>query len=205
MTLILFLLTFTISTFAQTSSAQPPQKQLQPVRLNDYDCKFIALAPQLFLHVNITNERKEIIYDVEVTYNIEVLEHTGDRVGRNGKFYVEAVDKASTQSSKHKVYSEHILQHPRDFKVLECSASVTGYYAPTYKTKTRQVKKKTGEQIRVSADCTSDYAKLQKLDGLERREFAERLLRSKCIWFEPVYETRPQTYKEEAYTWITVK
>jgi hypothetical protein len=73
-------------------------------------------------------------------------------------------------------------------------------------TNKRTVTVKTGDRLKVAPDCQDDYAKFQTMrPGVEKREFADKMVRLGCVSSEPVYGKTTESYADVEWWWIESK
>lgn len=93
-----------------------------------------------------------------------------------------------------------------NYKVTGCKAWISGFYKEVPLTKKRTVTVKTGEKLKVAPDCQDDYAKLQPMKpGVEKREFAAKLVHLGCVSSEAMYGKKTESYQDVEWVWVDYK
>ena len=185
-----------------TGAPTGDQDLVNKVSLDEYTCEFspFTTVPLLFVNFKIQNNNSVTLYDLTLNYTVEYEDSKG-RVTTNGETTVNQLLMNWTKQDRAPVAS--LEGERRDYRVIGCKAWISGFYKEVETMKKRTVTVKMGETIRVATDCRDDYAKLQAMKpGVEKREFAARLVRSGCVSTEPVYGKKAEYSPENGWVWV---
>lgn len=191
LTLVFVMLLATLPVIAQRN-----KEILQNVTLDSYTCD--VRASLLFFNYNVTNHNKieMILNNVILEYQILYQDETEAIVSENGQAIIETLTKGTEIGQK---MVKALSAESSDYKVTSCKAQInkSEITRKVWMTKTRTVEVKAGEKMVVAPDCKDDYAKLQAMKpGVEKREFADKLIRLGCITFKDVYGKKQEIYGE---------
>lgn len=181
------------------------QELIKNLTLAEYTCEFTTFTttPILFVNYKIKNTNPVTLYDLTLNYHLDYEDPSGRSTSKEGEGTLKLLENWTAQD---RVEVVTLPGKKTDYKVTGCKAWITGFYKEVPVTKKRTVTVKTGDKINVAPDCRDDYAKLQTMKpGLEKREFAAKLVRLGCVSNEPVYGKKAENYQEVEWWWVEYK
>ena len=182
------------------------QEFTKNVVLTEYTCEFsrFTSVPLLFVNYKIKNANNVTFYDLTLNYQVQYQSASGGITPIGGEATVSPVTMNWTKQDRVQVVS--LPGEKANYKVTGCKAWITGFYKEVPVTKKRTVTVKTGDKLNVAPDCRDDYAKLQTMKpGVEKREFAAKLVRLGCVSSEVVYGKKTESYQDVEWVWVDYK
>jgi hypothetical protein len=182
------------------------QELIKNVTLTEYTCEFTTFTttPILFVNYKIRNTNSVTLHDLTLHYQLDYTDLTGAVTPKEDEGILKRLLENWTAQDRIEVVT--LPGKRTDYKIASCKAWITGFYTEVPVAKKRMVSVKTGERLKVAPDCQDDYAKLQAMKpGVEKREFAARLVRLGCVSNEPVYGEIIENYQEMERLWVEYK
>lgn len=176
------------------------------VTLTEYTCEFSPFTkiPMLFVNYIITNTNPVTLHDLTLKYQLEYQDANGTMTSKESEGTITSLMMNWTVQDR-----VQVIQLPGekvDYRIAKCKAWITGFYKEVPVTKRRTVTVKTGDKVNVAPDCREDYAELQAMKpGVEKREFAAKLVRLGCVSSEAVYGKRTRSYEDVQWRWVEYK
>jgi hypothetical protein len=192
---------FTISPLSGAPTAD--QEFIKNLTLAEYTCEFsrFTSVPMLFVNYKIKNSNGVTFYELALKYKVEYQDVSGSVTSKDGEVTVPQVLMNWTKEDRMQVVT--LPGEKAKYKVSGCKAWISGFYKEVPVAKKRTVTVRTGDKINVASDCRNDYAKLQTMaPGVEKREFAAKLVRLGCVSSEAVYGKKTETYHDVEWLWV---